>query len=190
MRSLTLLCFFLIIVSCNQQSKFQFQFADQPQNITCSTSNNDVLNEALYSFEEDLFKKYDTTKVHSRAYARYILKGIKGNERFGEMVSAHSLQIRDVLVSKGIIINNGGKGVLDYNHPDVKCIINNIEDKDLGRTINALIQTNSMDLSLFDSRLRNIGRTTSNRPNQSVYLALDTYYKNLVGLTAPTPVNE
>jgi len=190
MRSLTLLCLLLVIVSCNQQSKLEFKFTDNPQNISCSTSNNNVLNEALYSFEEDIFAKYDTTRTHSKAYARYILKGIKGTEDYQSILSDHSLQIRDILLSEGIIKVNNGQGVLDYNHPDVKCIINNIEDEGVKRTINALLQTNSMDLSLFDTRLRNIGREARRRPYQSTYIALDTYYKNLVGLTASTPANE
>ena len=188
MRPLLFLCFLFMIISCNQQPKFKF--ADQPQNIKCSTSNNDLLNEALYSFEEDLFAKYDTTRTHNRTYARYIIRGIKGTEDYQGVLTAHSLQIRDELLREGIIKNNGGKGVLDYNHPDVQCIVNNIEDEDLKRTISALIQTNSMDLRLFDSRLRNIGRTAANSPHQSAYIALDTYYKNLVGLIASTPANE
>lgn len=187
MRLIAFLFLVVICIGCNQKPKLNFQFADLTQNISCTSTNDALLNEALHSFEQDIFVKYDSVKkLHRTAYARFITRGILGSEDYNALASVHSLEIRDALLEAGILITNGTKSNLNYTHPDVQCIINNMKDTALKTTINALIETNSMDPTLFDSRLRNIGSSIANKPYQATYIALDAYYQNLVNITLDT----
>ncbi len=183
MKPVILLMLIIILASCTQFGKITYKFSDKPAKIECNTATDALLNEALYSFEEDILTKYDSTnKRSSAAYARFIYNGISGTEDYKSIANPHSLQIKDALLAKGILSNSGGKSNLNYQHPDVACIIDNIEDPDLKRTIQALISIDGMDPALFNDRLRNAGSTMANSPNKAAYVALDAYYQNLVNL--------
>lgn len=181
----------LFITSCNMQPSLEYQYSDKEQPISCDTQYNALLNEALHSFEADILKSSTgETKTQLTAYGQYIFKGMTGTARYEDLVSMHSLAIRDQLIAENIVITTGVKSNLNYEHPAVKCIINNVEDPDLKRTLNALLQTNSMDPAMFNSRLRNFGQKAGKSRYQALYIALDSYYQNLVGLTLDTTTNE
>lgn len=173
-----------LILSCAQSPKMQYKFGDKEQTIACSNQNNALLNEALHSFENDLqnYKKTDRTTLIS-AYGQFMYKGIQGSAAYQEIANDHSLAIRDQLLEEGILITNGPKSNLNYKHPAVQCLVDNIEDGDVQKTIKALLDTNSMDPTLFNSRLRNFGPKAQKNRNQALYIALDAYYQNLVGIT-------
>ena len=177
---LVLLC----ILSCNQQPKLEYTFSNKEQVIACNNANNTLLNEMLYSFEEDIMNHNPAeSKTINTAYAQYIFKGMTGTSPYDKIINTHSLAVRDQLLAEGILITDGLKSNLNYEHPAVQCILNGIEDQGIKQTLNALIQTNSMNPALFNSRLRNFGRQADKNRYQAAYIALDSYYQNLVGLT-------
>jgi CRISPR/Cas system-associated protein Csx1 len=184
MRPFIFLILTALITSCAQKPSLAYKFSDKEQSISCVDQNNKLLNEALHSFEEDIRNhNFTVSKTLNTAYAQFIFKGILGTAPYKSIVSEHSLKIRDELMKEGIILENGVKSNLNYEHPAVKCIINNIEDKDLKKTINGLLSSNSMDIKLFNSRLRNFGRQGQQNRNQAMYLALESYYQYIVGLS-------
>lgn len=173
-----------LILSCSQSPKMQYKYGDKEQTIACSNQNNALLNEALHSFENDLqnYKKSDNTNLIS-AYGQFMFRGLQGSAAYKEIANDHSIAIRNLLLAEGILIYNGLKSNLNYKHPAVQCLVNSIEDTDLQKTIKALIDTNSMDPKLFTSRLRNFGRQAEKNRNQALFIALEAYYQNLVGIT-------
>jgi len=178
----------LCVLSCSQQSKLNYKFSDQEQVIACDTENNALINEMLHSFESDIMNHNPTDqKTKATAYAQFIFKGMTGTSAYEKIVNTHSLDIRDQLLAQGILKTAGISSNLNYDHPVVQCIINGIEDSDLRRTLNALIETNSMNPALFNSRLRNFGRQADKNRYQAAYIALDSYYQNLVGLSLEAP---
>jgi hypothetical protein len=54
-----------------------------------------------------------------------------------------------------------------------------MEDKDLSTTINALVETNTMNPKLFNSRMRNFGRQAKDQRVTALYVALDAFYQHL-----------
>lgn len=177
------------VISCTQPPKLTYKYSDKEQTIACPDQNNALLNEALHSFENDLqnYKKNDKTTLIS-AYGQFMFRGLQGSAAYQEIANDHSLAIRDQLLSEGILIPKGLKSNLNYKHPAVQCLVDNIEDRDLQKTIQALLDINNMDPRLFNSRLRNFGRQAEKNRNQALYIALDSYYQNLVGITLDTPV--
>ena len=184
MQKFIVLALVIILASCQgkkQTTPIDLKFADQEQVVNCVEQNNALLNEALYSFEADIIRNYDAEKERaSNAYARFIMPGLNGSAEYERLPSEHSKTILARLIKEGIINKNStGKSSTNYEHPAVICIINNIEDSDLKRTINALIQTNSMDPALLDTRLRNKGRQIARQRYVAMYLALDAYFQRL-----------
>lgn len=180
------------ILSCTHSPRLDFKYGDKEQSISCENQNNALLNEALHSFEEDIINhNLSDNKTLVAAYGQYIYKGMLGSAPYQDIANSHSLAIRDALLEEGILSTKGAKNNLNYKHPAVECIVNNIKDADLKRTLNALIQTNSMDPSLFNSRLRNFGQLAEKNRHQAAFIALVSYYQNLVGLTLePAKANE
>ncbi|MFT5892076.1 MAG: hypothetical protein ACI9Y7_002185 [Dokdonia sp.] len=176
------------IISCNQKAEFDFKFADQEQVISCSETQNALLNEALYSFENDLLTKYDSIgKSKIKGYGAFIYRGMDGSAKYDEIITPNTRPIIEALIAENILIENKTPSHLNYEHPAVQCIVNNIKDEDLRRTINALIDTKTMNPKLFNSRLRNFGRNSGKDRYLALYVALDGYYQQILNITPNKP---
>lgn len=172
------------IISCNQKATFDFKFADQEQVISCAETQDALLNEALYSFENDLITKYDSiNKSKIKGYGAFVYRGMDGSANYEEIISENTRPIIDALIAENILIENKTPSRLNYEHPTVRCIINNIKDEDLKRTVNALIDTKTMNPKLFNSRFRNFGRNADKDRYLALYIALDGYYQQILNLT-------
>lgn len=183
MKKIVFLILTASIISCNQKAEFDFKFADQEQVITCSEQNNALLNEALYSFENDILTKYDSiNRLKSKAYGAYIYRGMDGSAKYEEIMSSNTQAIVDALIAENILIVDKFPSHLNYEHPAVLCIVNRIKDENLRTTLNGLIDTRSMNPKLFNSRLRNFGRNADKDRYQALYIALDGYYQQILNI--------
>ncbi len=183
MKKIAFLILTVSIISCNQKAKFDFKFSDQEQVISCSEKNNALLNEVLYSFENDIITKYDSVnKVKSKAYGNFIFRGMDGSAQYKDIISSNTQPIIDALIAENILIVDKSPSHLNYEHPAIRCIVNGIKDKNLRTTLNALIDTKSMNPKLFSSRLRNFGRSADRDRYQALYIALDGYYQQILNI--------
>jgi len=174
----------ITIISCNKKPSFDFKFSDQPQVIACDQTQDALLNEALYSFENDLLMKYDSiNKSKIKGYGAFVFRGMDGSAKYEEIISPNTRPIINALIAENILIENKTPSHLNYEHPTVKCIINNIKDEDLKITMNALVDTKTMDPKLFNSRFRNFGRDADKDRYLALYIALDGYYQHILNST-------
>lgn len=181
----------IISVSCESKPSFEYQHADKEQVLECTGIDNQLLNEALYTFEDDLLYGYGgEEKQLPSSYGRFLFTGFSGTAQYEQFASAHAIKIKEALMSEGVIIEGGTKSNLNYDHPAVQCILDKIEDKELAQTINALVDTNTMDPKLFNSRMRNFGRNASKNRYEALYVALDTYYQQLTVARPADQINE
>lgn len=181
----------IIGVACDSEPSFTYQHAEKEQVLECTGIDSKLLNEALYTFEEDLQYGYGgEEKQLISSYGRFLFTGFSGTAQYEQFASPHAIKIKEALVAEGIIIEGGAKSNLNYDHPAVQCIIDKIEDKDLAQTLNALIDTKTMDPKLFNSRMRNFGRNAARNRYEAVYVALDTYYQKLTVARPADTVNE
>lgn len=190
--SLLVTLIFILFFSCEKKVVLNLKHTNREPVINCSGEKNELLNEVLYQFEEDITKAYEPEAlITTTAYGRFLYSGFTGNAEYTRVASNHALEIRKALIVEGIIIDEGGKSNLNYKHPLMGCILSNMEDKDLAQTIGALIETNSMDPKLFNSRMRNFGRDAKSQRYTALYVALDTYYQQLTMTTLPSQeINE
>lgn len=172
---IALVLLFAVNLSCKKEAVklVEFKYADQPNTITCNSGYDDILKEALYTFENDIINKYDTkSKNKFRAYRAYISNYISNRTALDQTISEHSKAVYDVLKSKKELWNGNQ---LNYNSAVIKCLTDNMTDKSLKQTVTALISTNSMRSELFAAPLRSNTSYTRDT-NLATFVALDLYF--------------
>jgi len=178
---ITLLLFaFILSSSCNS---LDYKYSDKEDTIICEEYdvNTKLLKEALYSFENDLRTHY-TRKLKSlpRGYINYINLGITDSIPSKETISDYSRLIFELLKDeKDLWIIKNGKHKLNYNSSIVTCISDNIMDKGLKATFNALLSTNNMHPRLIGPAIQSKINVTITDKHIATFIALDMFYARL-----------
>ncbi|KAA5825120.1 hypothetical protein FPF71_07955 [Algibacter amylolyticus] len=183
---ITTLTFLLVITlfSCNQGSQFSdFKYADKPATITCEGVNLKLLNEALYSFEDDIAKHYNKgngTPRLDQAYSQIIRNSIYGRLKIEDIASKHTVAVFEALKKEEDLWDaNNIKSHLNYKSKVLNCISSSIKDASLKTTLNALISTNSMAPKLFGPAIVNKSRNALSDKNLAMYITLDLFYAKM-----------
>ena len=172
-----------LFLSCTQ-TKIKYKYQDKPQNVTCAGADKALMHEALYSFQEDIdeFYKYKGTgeKNITRAYTSYIYGGTTGSAQFAMISSKHSRDILKKLQESGdLFIKNNNKTTLNFNHPYVNCLVENIKNKNMKRILQNLQSVNDMRVELLVEPYRKNVRDAHTDQNFAMLVALQTYYAHL-----------
>ncbi|MFT4669398.1 MAG: hypothetical protein ACI9AT_000731 [Ulvibacter sp.] len=188
--NLTLGCFFILITSsCTEP--LEYKYNDKPMQVSCSGANEKLLNEALYSFFDDITVYYRTKSNDPsesgmstyQAYANYVYSGAMGNADYKSIVSEHTKNVMNELRKETQLWDKKpALSNLNYNSEFVNCLITSIKDKDIATTIQALNTSNSMTPKLMADRFRLTIRAGLEDPNYGMYIALDTYYQYIFDL--------
>ena len=170
--------------SCKNENTFSdYKYQDKPLVIACDGVNSKLYQEALYSFEDDLIKYYEKSsqkRTLIQAYSQLLRNSIYGKMKYEDVISEHTLKVFEALKNEeGLWDLNNAKSRLNYNSDIIKCILNNMQDKNLKTTFNALITTNSISPKLFGPPLMSNYRTTLNDKYLTTYIALDLFYAKL-----------
>lgn len=177
------------LFSCKKEAEEKtldtYKFSEKGIVLNCDEFDLKLLNEALFSFEDDILNAYGTTGQSStpnltRAYSQFIRNAMYGRINYADIVSPHTAKVFEVLKSKQELWDlNNPNTTLNYNSAVISCISNNMIDKSLKATLNALLETNSMSPNLFGpALLSNYGAAIRDK-YLSAYVALEFYYGKL-----------
>lgn len=185
--TITILLLVTTLFSCKQEKLFSdFKYADKPTIFICENTNGKLLNEALYSFEDDIvnyYKKSDNKPRLDQAYSQTLRNAVFGRLKFEDVASKHTVSVFNALKNESNLWNKENtKSNLNYNSTVFKCITNNLKDTKLKTTLNALISTNSMSPKLFGRALLKNYRKTLTDKYLAMYIALDLYYAKLFNI--------
>jgi hypothetical protein len=181
--------FVLIISACS--APFEYKYNDEPMQVSCAGANDKLLNEALYSFFDDITVYYRTKSNDPsqsgmstyEAYANYVYNGALGQADYESIVSNHTKNVMNELRKETQLWDRKpAMSNLNYNSEFVNCLISNIKDKDMALSIQALNSANSMTPKLMADRFRLNIKAALVDPNYGMYIALDTYYQYLFDL--------
>lgn len=173
------------LVGCKKENGLtEYKYENKGIVLNCENINLKLYNEALFSFERDIETFYGKDKPNlTRAYSQFIRNAISGRVKYEDIVSNHTINIFEALKDETNLWDaNNPKTYLNYNSPLVKCIANNIQNKDLKTTLNALISTNSMSPKLFGSPLMTNYSAAIRDKYLATYIAFDLYYAKLFTL--------
>ena len=171
----------LTITSCKKDVTLaEFKYADKGIVVDCDKFDLKLLNEALFSFENDILKAYGNNKTDlSRPYSQYIRGGVYNSIKHDNIASQQSINIAKVLKTKTDLWDNDK---LNYNSKLFKCLKDKIKSNDLKRTINALTETNTMSKKVFGPAVLSSYRSAVTDKYLAAYIALDFFYPNLFDL--------
>lgn len=194
LKPLSILLLLTIFTSCKKEATLsEYKYADKDYTVNCNNIDTNLLKEAMYSFEEDITNYYAKggKKNLSQAYSRAISASIYGNAKYNEIVSPHTKEIFNILKTKTDLWNSTSKiKTLNYNTQLVKCLADNISDKDLKTTFSALLSTNSMSSKLFGEPLKRQSRLAIKDKALATYIALDMFYAKLFDVDFNAPKKE
>ncbi len=159
----------------------EFKFSEKGIVLNCNNFDLKLLNEAVFAFEDDITKYYGKDKPNlTRAYSQFIRNANYSRLKYEDILSPHTVKIFEVLKEKKELWDvTSPKSKLDYNTPIFKCIAENITNKDLKTTLNALISTNSMSPKVFGPAVLSNYSTAVRDKYLAAYIALDLYYAKL-----------
>lgn len=185
----------ITFTSCKKEEKIvlsEYKYAEKGIVLNCDKFELKLLNEALFTFENDITNAYGSdTKNLTQAYSQFTRNAVSGRVKYEEIVSLHTLAVFEVLKSKAELWDlNNPNSKLNYDSPVFKCISNNIQSKDLKTTLNALISTNSMSTKLFGPALNSGYRSAISDKYLSAYMALDLFYAKLFNIDISKVVNK
>ena len=179
----------LIASGCGQQ--FQYKYDDKPVQIDCPGANTKLLNEALYSFFDDITVYYrsksnDPSQLGMstyEAYANYAYSGAIGESDYSSIISEHTKKVMNELKKETQLWDKKpAMSNLNYNSEFVGCLIENIKNKDMKISIQSLHTANSLTPKLMAERFRMQIKDALDDPNYGMYIALDTYYQYVYDL--------
>ncbi|WP_418513217.1 hypothetical protein [Corallibacter sp.] len=180
---LSILAITLLLLNCENKHKtvIDYKFADKETAIICGNSDEaKLLNEALYSFEDDITQFYFKQNSNvPAAYNRFFKLAAANRVKFEEIATPHTLEIFNALKNNTDLLKDNS---INYNSEIISCLSENFQNKDLKTTFHALVNTNSMEATLFYPALLPHIRSTKTDRNLGLYVALDFYYKNLKDL--------
>ncbi|WP_034059630.1 hypothetical protein [Lacinutrix jangbogonensis] len=170
--------------SCDNSKKIEYKYAESPKLLACDYPNGDLLKEAVYSFENDITNAYDEKyKNVTKGYSSFINYRVRGNVNIKDIASEHSLKIAKALKEDtSLWVTTNGKTSLNNSHPLIDCIANNIKDKDIKATYNALLATNSLKPKLILPLLSSSAKVMQADGNLKSYVAFELFYSQLLNV--------
>lgn len=171
-----------LFIACNESSnKLDYRYATTVTNLDCGEEHNELIKEAVGSFEEDLRQAYAPERGNPlMTYGRYVSSAMRVNGNVKDLATSHSLEVMDALRDvEGLWIVEGNNVSLNDNHPIVQCLVDNVKNDQLRTTMKSLQSIDNLDHILLQSRLRMVVGTMPQDKSLVAYVALDSYYPRL-----------
>ncbi|WP_417235981.1 hypothetical protein [Bizionia paragorgiae] len=182
----TLILFTLSLLTCKNEGRITYKYAEQPDLITCDLKNADLYNEAVYSFENDILTQLDESNQGLlQAYKKFILLTLYGHLKVEDIASEHSLKLaKQLKKDKQLWMETAGARSLNHEGLLMDCITNTVKDKDLQTTFNALLSTNSLNPRTILTPLRNNPIHLLTDGSVKSFMAFEYYYPALMDIEA------
>jgi len=183
----SILVFVLVstLLSCKQEVTLaEYKFSDKDMVINCGDKDSKLINEALYSFEDDItsfYKNKNNPNGNLPLVYSQFLRNYSGRRiNYEELVTPHTLEVFNVLKTRQDLWDlNSNVSKLNYYGSFFSCIASNVQDKNLKPTLNALLTTHSMSPRMFTAPLLTQYRAVANDKYLSAYVAFDLFYAKL-----------
>lgn len=164
-----------------KQMTFDHKYQTTPDMLQCDGIDTAIFQEAMLSFENDILKYYTPDQpIITRAYSIFVAQGVSNKAEYKKMVSEHSKKVFEALKQvDNLWIESADGNHINYQHPIFKCIGENINDEPLRKTYNALIETNSMSIRIFQGQLRRKTFGMKDDRHLATFVALQLFYGKL-----------
>ncbi|PKA83810.1 hypothetical protein ATE92_1976 [Ulvibacter sp. MAR_2010_11] len=176
----------ILTTSCNE--KFDYKYKDKAQVVSCPGADNALLNEALFSFENDIASFYNqdnyplgSPMFFEFGYANYMYTGATAEADFKNMVSPYTLQILEKLKKEKQLWEKSSKETtLNYKSEFVQCLIENIKNQEIKQKIQTLLDVDYLNPAFMAEFYRVNSVDALDDKYFALFIALETYYPRLM----------
>lgn len=174
----------LFLSGCAKEERIVYKYTEQPDFVICDLKNEDLYNEAIHSFENDIFTYYDTiSQSPLKGYTQFTAFALNGRLKVEDIASEHSLKLAKLLKKDNQLWQTtSGITTLNYSSLLMDCIVDNIINDDLKTTFNALLSTNSMRRNTVLTPIRNNARQLLTDRGLKTFVAFEYYYAVLMDI--------
>ena len=172
----------LTLLNCKESKpEITYNYSEEPSLINCDITHAKLFNEAFYNFEHMLIENYPNKNPNlSSAYRQFLKESTNNIAKYNNIADQHSLDIFEALKTiEDLWILKNDKLVPNYKHEIFSCIGDNIHDRDLKATYNALLSTNSMSIRMLKDVLITNSIKFNKDKHLATFVALELYYSKL-----------
>ncbi|MFK7782391.1 hypothetical protein [Psychroserpens sp.] len=172
----------LILVNCKEpKPELTFKHSDKKIVIDCNPNYSKILNEALHEFETNIIKYSTLNKPNlNNEYRSFLTQSSRHQINYNNITEQHTLDIFEELKNiDDLWVLKNNKLTLNYNHEIFSCIGENIQDKDIKTTFNALLSTNSLSMRMMNDLLMSKSYRLVKDKYLATFVALELYYSKL-----------
>ncbi|MGY0392868.1 hypothetical protein ACW5R3_09970 [Bizionia sp. KMM 8389] len=172
----------LVLVSCNTNEPLpisSYKFANETQVITCSDLNNNLFNEALYTFENDIYSYYRSgNSTLKGAYSLFLREVNRKEISYQDITSPHALKVLEALKLEPNLWDSNNQS-FNYNAPVFKCVMENFPTQSLVKTINSLTVTNSVRPDILAPPFQKYIKNADKDKYFALFIAFNMYYEQI-----------
>ena len=174
----------ITILSCKEP--IEYQFIDSPETIKCEGLDYNLAHEAYYSFRQDIATYVKDLHIgydylnYKESLGYYIYRGAQGNFDYKEVASTHTIKLLKLLKENADLWDTtNAKSNINYHSEFITCLVQNIKNKEVKKTMTSLIESNSMSPSIFAENYRLNFFDCYDDNHFGMLIAFDTYYQYL-----------
>lgn len=175
----------ILFTSCINDPKIEYKYQDNEDLFSCDGIDMDLVKEAVYAFEDYIKDHYSMEPPNSVDKGYYFYWDISKSDRIPavEYINQHILDVRDELKKiDGLWIIENDEAKLNMKHPIAKCIGDYMEDQELKRIYDVLVETNTFKNLVFLAPFKRDPIKFRKDRALMTYLALNTFYARILML--------
>ena len=181
----TLLIVAIMFLGCKNEPNIAYKYQLEDDLFECDEIDMDLIKEAVYAFEDYIENYYFMEPPKSLDKGYYFYWDTSKSDWIPkvEFINPHILEIRDELKKiEGLWIINGIEAKLNMSHPFIKCISDYMDDQELKKIFDVLVQSNTFKNQVFLAPLKRDPIKFSKDRALVTYLALNTFYARILNL--------
>ena len=179
---MALLC---VTTSCKEEPKLAYKYSDKDPMFLCSEADMDLINEAVYAFEDFILTNYDfaLNKELSSVYKNFFNNAEMGLTPMAERADDHLIQIINALRNEKDLWNiNEGMYSLNLDSNLLTCLANGIQDESFGRIFETLVSSRTLRTTTIAPLMRQQAFLLKEDKAISTYVALDMFYAKILDI--------
>jgi hypothetical protein len=175
----------LLFTNCNNEPNIDYKYQLNDDLFNCDAIDMNLIKEAVYAFEEYIKDFYSLEPPYSVDKGYYFYWDTSKTDLIPkvESINPHILKIRDELKKiDNLWVINGDDVKLNMNHPIAKCIGDNMEDQELKKIYDVLVESNTFKNRVFLAPFKRDPIKFRQDRALVTYLALNTFYARILTL--------
>jgi hypothetical protein len=192
-KRLILITIITLLLSDCKQKELDYLYSDKESLVNCSSGNIDLINEAVYTFEDYITNHYTFLgSTTPEGYHNYLELLFDNRPPAKEYFSEHLIKVVELLkAEENLWVFNGNKTRLNYKNELINCIIENIEDNNTKAILDALISSNTLSVNVLAPTLFEKKALMAKEDRAlATYVALDMFYTKLIYMSSSDYVEE